>query len=241
MKKEIWKPVLNYEGLYEISNLGRLKSLDRRAKKKDGSLGFKPEKIFKRTIIKNKNYRQYNLTKNKKANLHYAHRLVATAFIPNPENKPQVNHLDGIKDNNKVENLEWCTCSENIKHSHRLGLSSNKGKSLGKSNLSPHIVAEIKFLLRKGVSVRELSEKFNTSKSNIYSIKAGRVWSNIGSISFSDKELGLISLALKVFYSRLTSDFIVEEKHGTTEESSKIRNKCTDVNEIIKRIDEINK
>lgn len=106
--QEIWKDIKEYEGLYQISNLGNVKSLKRNKllkpiKDKDGYLCVT---LYKMCKLKEKK----------------VHRLVAQTFILNPENKPQVNHIDGNKQNNVVNNLEWCTRLENIEHAWKIGL-----------------------------------------------------------------------------------------------------------------------
>ena len=104
---EIWKDVVWYEWLYQVSNLGRIKSLKWWRRNNI-------EKIL--TPINSHWYIQNSLTKNKNCKIYITHRLVAQTFIPNPENKPQVNHINWIRDDNRVENLEWCTSSENNLH-----------------------------------------------------------------------------------------------------------------------------
>lgn len=106
---EIWKDIKGYEGLYQISNLGNLKSI------KKGN-----NKLIK--LQNNQRYYRNNLWKNCKYKTFSIHRLVAEAFIPNPNNFNIINHKDGNKLNNCVDNLEWCTQSHNVKESHRLGL-----------------------------------------------------------------------------------------------------------------------
>lgn len=116
---EEWKDIQGYEGIYMISNLGNVK-------------GFKYKTGFKEHLLKpmhDKNgYCKVSLYKNRKMRMVSIHRLVAEAFIPNLENKPQVNHIDGDKDNNSVYNLEWCTNKENIEHAIKTGLTLNRGK-----------------------------------------------------------------------------------------------------------------
>lgn len=104
---EIWKPVKNYENLYEISNIGRVKNV-------------KTNRIMKCKI--DMGYYRVGLFKNKKQTLYLVHRLVAEAFILNPENKPLINHKNGRKLDNRVNNLEWCTYKENNNHAQKTGL-----------------------------------------------------------------------------------------------------------------------
>ena len=117
MAAEIWKPVVGYDGLYEVSNLGRVKSLPR----KNAKGGLKSPKETKW------GYLMCQLWKDGKVKNHSVHRLVADAFIPNPEGKQTVNHIDCNKHNNRVDNLEWATQSENVRHSVRLGHYETSG------------------------------------------------------------------------------------------------------------------
>lgn len=122
--KEIWKDVVGYEGLYQVSNLGRVKSI----KTWNGYEHLDEEKIMKPYKTK-RGYESIGFTKNSKTKTHRLHRVVANAFIPNLENKPVINHKNGIKDDNRVENLEWCTSSENTIHAMKTGLITiKKGK-----------------------------------------------------------------------------------------------------------------
>lgn len=112
--EEIWKPVVGFEGLYEVSNLGNVKSIERNGTVKGGK--------YMSKILDNYGYYMCKLRNKKIVKIPKIHRLVAQAFIPNPENKPQVNHKDGNKLNNCVDNLEWVTPRENILHAVENGL-----------------------------------------------------------------------------------------------------------------------
>ena len=134
MNKEIWKDVIGYEGLYQVSNHGRIKSLK-----------FNKERILK-PGLNNTGYFIVNLFINNKSKIYKIHRLIAIHFVPNPVNKPQVNHKDGNKLNNHVDNLEWCTRSENMKHAWKNGLCENvrkkaikQGSMNGKEYLSKKV------------------------------------------------------------------------------------------------------
>ena len=122
---EIWKEIKGYEGYYLISNMGRVKSQSRKIYN-DGIKGENKFYISEEKIINGridpKGYLRVALCKDNKQKDYSIHRLVAIAFIPNPNNKPCVNHKDGNKQNNNVENLEWCTYSENLKHAYKMGL-----------------------------------------------------------------------------------------------------------------------
>lgn len=113
--EEVWKDIKGYEGLYQVSNRGRVKSLERRVVGKNGNMYYYHEKI-KKACLMNHGYMVVDLHKNGKNKHAYIHRLIAEYFIPNPENKPQINHKNGIRHDNRIENLEWVTCYENNKH-----------------------------------------------------------------------------------------------------------------------------
>ncbi|MCM6931239.1 NUMOD4 motif-containing HNH endonuclease [Enterococcus italicus] len=117
MNKEIWKDISGYEGLYQVSNFGRVKSLARKVPRSGGKLHSVKETM--KTPSKRKGYLLVNLSKlgiKKRVSIH---RLVALAFIDNPSDKPEVNHIDENKENNYVHNLEWVTAKENSNHGTR--------------------------------------------------------------------------------------------------------------------------
>ena len=110
---EVWKDIRDYENLYQGSNLGRVRSLDRWVKGPNSSIRFCKGRILKPCTTKD-GYLLVNLCKNGKVKSFLVHRLVAEAFIDNTDNLPQVNHKDENKLNNNAENLEWCSSSYNI-------------------------------------------------------------------------------------------------------------------------------
>lgn len=110
--KEIWKDIIGYEGYYQVSNLGNIKSLDRDIQYSDGKVVHYYGKEI-HGFIKNSGYITVDLYKNNKRKKFSVHRLVAEAFVENPLNKFEVNHINENKLDNRAENLEWCTSSEN--------------------------------------------------------------------------------------------------------------------------------
>ena len=134
-EKEVWKDIKGYEGYYQVSNLGRIKRVERKVKTRNRNGEY--ELLLKENILQGfyspKGYVRVLLTKDTKNKTYMIHRLVAEAFIPNPNNFPQINHIDGIKNHNNVENLEWCTQSYNIRHSYEIGLRETMDEVLMKN------------------------------------------------------------------------------------------------------------
>lgn len=114
MENEIWRPVKGYEGLYEVSNLGRVRSLARTCKSRGGCRKPIKERVLCSEVTAG--YVRVNLSMDGYMRHYLVHRLVAEAFIPNPENLPMINHINEDKTDNRVENLEWCTASYNINY-----------------------------------------------------------------------------------------------------------------------------
>ena len=118
---EIWKDIVGYEGSYQVSNFGNVKSLDRKGLFGTQNVIYK-SRILKQKIL-NMGYYSVNLSKKSKVKTYTVHRLVGKAFIDNPKNKATINHIDGDKLNNRVDNLEWCTMNENFEHAYKIGLT----------------------------------------------------------------------------------------------------------------------
>lgn len=127
---EEWRDVVGFEGLYQVSSSGRVKSLSKPTYNGKGWYLSK-EKILKPNILA-KGYLQVDLKKNFQRNLLQVHRIVAMTFIPNPNGYPQINHINGNKQDNRVENLEWCNNSHNQLHAWRTGLQKKHNTWGGK-------------------------------------------------------------------------------------------------------------
>ena len=125
LENEIWKDCKGYEGFYQVSNLGRIKSLERIRTNHTGGIWIQPERILKGKLTGDKYVVVHLKTPKGKDKIERVHRLVAIAFIDNPERKTEVNHINSIRNDNRVENLEWVTREENIAHSVK---SHNKSK-----------------------------------------------------------------------------------------------------------------
>lgn len=139
LSDEIWKDIPGYEGLYQASSLGRIKSLARNThytRKSTNVVRPKTEKIVRLGDGGNNGYLKVSLCKKADINQIRVHRVIAITFLPNPENKPQINHLDGDKKNNHLSNLEWCTMAENMRHAFKNGLvGSNAGAVNGMARI----------------------------------------------------------------------------------------------------------
>ena len=140
----IWRDIVGYEGEYQVSNTGLVKRVAHYSTHAITGTFFLTERMLKQTINNSSNrthggvYKLVELSKHGKGKKFLVHRLVATAFIPNPENKPQVNHIDGDHFNNAVSNLEWCTGSENMQHAMRTGLySAELSRKAGMTHAKP--------------------------------------------------------------------------------------------------------
>lgn len=154
---EVWKPITHHEGAYEVSSHGRVRSLTREV---DSGLGWgyeKPGRILKASKYSRLLYLRVQLPKqtgDAKRKLHLVHRLVAKAFIPNPESLPTVNHKDGDPSNNKVENLEWMSYSDNHRHSFQeLGRRIGTERRVRQLTLTGEPVTEFGSLVEAGKSV----------------------------------------------------------------------------------------
>jgi hypothetical protein len=175
---EVWKDIKGYEGHYQISNLGRVKSLSRAVKSRVGVFGTKKEIILK-PFKNGDGYLKYKLCINGKEKSVISHRLVANEFLENPLNKPQVNHKNGIKDDNRVDNLEWVTSSENVIHSLANNLKiPQKGSEHGMSKLTEKEVLEIRAIGRTK-TLKEVGKIYNVDMSLVSMILLNKIWNHV--------------------------------------------------------------
>jgi hypothetical protein len=162
---ERWENILGYDGYYQVSNCGRVRSTGSKAR------------VLKQVIDKRWNYSYVTIGLLRQGKKTYkVARLVAKAFIPNPMNLPEVNHKDLNKQNNSVENLEWCTSSENVQHSW----DSGKRKiTYHLSKLTVDDVFEIRCLKYYGATSKAVAEAYSIHRDSVTNIWSGRSWSRV--------------------------------------------------------------
>lgn len=176
---EIWKDIEGYEGIYQVSNLGRVKSIARKVKYSRGNHSYyqyQQERLLSANQ-KSNGYLECSLYKDSKRTHKYIHRLVADAFIDNPNNLPVVNHIDEDKQNNKVDNLEWCTVSYNNTYGTRI---DRKVKNTDYRKNSRKIIGEknnIRIVFYSIVAAKKIT---NINRSSIESVLSGRIKSSKG-------------------------------------------------------------
>jgi hypothetical protein len=175
---EVWVPIQGFEDAYQVSNMGRVRSVPRIRKNGVGYRRVSGKIIRPSRSSRCRGYLAVHLSLCSKVITTTVHKLVAAAFISNPLVKPMVNHKDGNKLNNHVGNLEWVTARENGEHAARLGLMC-KGSEIPQAKLTERKVAIIKKELRKGTRAIVLSRRFDVNVSTIYYIKRGDTWSHV--------------------------------------------------------------
>lgn len=174
-----WRPIAGFEGCYAVSSFGVIQSLPReevvKSSRTGGHVRCRSGRIMKTRV--GLNGREFvALRKGSNVRMSQVHRLVAEAFIPNPEDKPEVNHKDGNPLNNHVDNLEWCTRRENIQHAIENGLTL-RGQKVGTSKLVESDVIVISLRLLSGETQTSIAKDFNVSNHAIHKIACGDNWS----------------------------------------------------------------
>lgn len=183
--EEIWVPVVGYEGIYEVSNLGRIKALQITLPHYKSGTMIRKEKFLK--PWDKDGYRIVGLSKNRQMRTYSVHRVVAIAFMPNLNNLPEVNHIDADKSNNKVSNLEWCDRLYNSRHAAENGLMNPiKGENHWNTKLTELDVFKMRHLYesnppsyRKPYSCDKLGKLFGVSKTVVAKIIKRTSWTHI--------------------------------------------------------------
>ena len=178
---EEWQDIGEWQGLYAVSNLGRVRSYDREvAARLTGTAYIHKGRVL--TLKRTGNYRGVSLFLDGTNRRFYVHRLVAQAFIPNPSNLPEVNHKDGNKLNNCVSNLEWVTRSDNAQHAWKTGLLKSPNPPCGElqhaSKLTENDVKQIRIDFQPG-SGPKLARKYGVTPRTIYLIARRDSWKHV--------------------------------------------------------------
>lgn len=173
---EQWKTVSGYEGIYEVSDYGRIRSLDRLIEKSNGRVCFWRSRLVKSWHDK-KGYLQVGLCGRGRRKFSFVHRLVLASFCG--ESDLECNHRDGVKDNNYLANLEWVTSSENHLHRCRI-LGKGRGESHGRAKLTEKQVVEIRDRYKAGgVTKTELAKTHNVDRTSIRDLISRKTWHHV--------------------------------------------------------------
>jgi hypothetical protein len=178
--KEIWKDIKGYEELYQVSSLGRVKSLKRIILRKNNIIQTIKKRILKQYY--NKKYKTQSLSISGIVKSYLTHRLIAFTFINNPLKKRCVNHIDGNYENNNINNLEWCTHSENLYHAYKIGIKKHiglRGEHHAMHKLTDADVLNIRNAKKIGINNNKLCKKYNVCRSTIIRAYNGRNWTHI--------------------------------------------------------------
>lgn len=176
---EQWLPIVGYEGYYEVSDRGRVRSLDREVVYTDGRVYWYRGKILKCNVNKTNGALMVHLYKGCNRQAHTVHRLVLNAFCPTSNNSLEVNHKNGNRADNSLNNLEWCTRQENMKHGFETGLINNTGTNHGNNVYSDLQIKEAKVMLMNGYSLGQIETKTGVKKATLHQIKAKKQWNHI--------------------------------------------------------------
>ena len=177
---EIWKDIPEYEGSYQVSSLCRFKSLSRGIV--NNAVMTESKEFIMKKMKGSNGYYSIEFYKDNKRKRFLCHKLFAKSFMPNPKSKPFINHINGLKTDNTIDNLEWCTSSENNRHAFYTGLRimpSGEKNSQTKLNESKVLAIRRLYRLKPGTSKIKLAKKLNVTIGAIYGILKGRPWKHL--------------------------------------------------------------
>lgn len=173
---EEWRDAVGFEEYISVSSLGRARFKERVGK--NGRVY--PEREIR--MVTSDGYSQSSINIDGKKTTLKMHRLVAQAFIPNPENKPQVNHINSLRKDNRVSNLEWVTVKENVIHSYKSGFNSNTGELHPRAILTEKVVCVIRRLNYDGYTTKEISDMLGYKYHTVHKVVSGLHWKGIGEL-----------------------------------------------------------
>jgi len=176
--QEVWRSIAGFDGIYEVSNHGNVRSLARTRRHWVGGMATMPPRMMVPELT-NRGYTRACLTRNNARVRELVHRLVAQAFLP-PSASQFINHKDGDKTNNCVSNLEWVTAGENTRHAWKTGLcSALRGQRHGGAVLTEGDIVEIRHEREQGAGLDALAKRFGVTESNICMITKWRTWRHL--------------------------------------------------------------
>lgn len=209
MEQEIWNPVIGWSNKYEVSSLGRIRTVSQynsRGRKIKGH-----PKVFD-TKIGRDGYPVLNVSANGVTRERKIHRLVAESFIPNPSNLECVNHINGVKTDNRVVNLEWCSRASNTIHAHEIGLiPKKKWQTNPAATFTKDQVIEI---YKSIETCRKLSKIYDCPYSTIWAIKNGHSWAEITGAQKVVKKLVLSEGVVASIYNSPKTMYALQKEHG---------------------------
>ncbi len=175
LPNEIWKDVVGYDGLYMISNMGRLRSLPRLTMACSGGWFYTKDILISQATSKGYKLAALQIDGNRQTKS--VHIMVGESFVPNPENKPYINHKNGVKSCNIYNNLEWSTQAENVRHAFKNGLvGARNGEKSPVSKLKEENILEIR---KREYDNNELAMKFNVTPQCINAVLKHKTWTHI--------------------------------------------------------------
>ena len=181
MAAETWIDIRGFEGQYQISSLGRVRSVERSVPNRWGPNGKTiPEKILVLNRAHRQGYIAVHLYTGSRCSRRYVHRLVAEHFVPNPSARPQVNHRDGDKTNNAADNLEWVTARQNCQHAIDASLyEMARGERAGSAKLTEENVIEIRRMVAAGATHKDAAARFGIGRKAVTKIINRQRWAHV--------------------------------------------------------------